>query len=95
MGAACFVRGWPHAGARLPGQVRADRPAHEVTLVEDADLRHIPRVVAQNDRFPHLGGQRRIDVAETREPDVVWMDLPRAFVFSSRQVGPRSAGNRL
>ena len=54
--------------------------------MEDPDLRDVARVVPQQDLLPHVGRQRRVDVAQPREPDAVGVDPPRLRDRQQQQV---------
>jgi len=56
---------------RLPGQFPADRPADEAVLVEDADLRQVTWVVADDHLFADVGGEGQVEVAEPLEVDAI------------------------
>ena len=68
------------------GQVGADRPAQEAVLVEDPDLGHVARVVADDDALADVGGQHRVQVAQRLEVDAVGVDRARPGDGQEQQV---------
>ena len=56
-------------------QVRADRPGEEAVTVEDADIGKVTGIVADGHRLADVGGQDRVEVAQSLEVDAVRVDL--------------------
>ena len=69
-----------------PGELGADRPAQEPGAGEDADLGHVPRVVADDHAVADVGGQDRVQVAQPLEVDPVRVDLARLGHGEQQQV---------
>jgi len=61
----------------LTGEFSADGTAQELVLVEDPDLRHVPWIKSQCDRFSNVSRQRCGDVAEALEVNPVGSHLAR------------------
>ena len=69
-----------------PGELGADGPAQEPGTGEDADLGHVPRVVADDHGVADVGGQHRVQVAQPLEVDPVRVDLARLGHGEQQQV---------
>ena len=59
----------------LTGQLLADRPTEEALVMEDSNLGHIVRVVADGHRFPDVGREGQVQVAEAEEVDPILVDF--------------------
>ena len=62
-------------GNGFPRELGADGPTEKAVVVKDANLGHVPGVIANDDVFAHVGGQRRIQVTETLEMNPVLAHL--------------------
>src|SRR5512135_1944597 len=61
-------------GHGLARQLLADGAAEEAIVIEEADLRHVARVVAQHDLLARIRGERQIAVAQPQESNAALMD---------------------
>jgi hypothetical protein len=69
-----------------PGKLGADGPAQEPGTGKDADLGHVPRVVADDHGVADVGGQHRVQVAQPLKVDAVRVDLARLGHGEQQQV---------
>jgi hypothetical protein len=62
-------------GNGFPRQFSADGPTEKAMIVKDTNLGHVPGIIANDDLFAHVGGQRRIQRTETLERNPVLAHL--------------------
>ena len=69
-------------GNGLTGSFGTDRPTEKTVVMKDADFGHIPWIIANDDRFAHVGGQGEIEVAQALEMHPI---LAHLATFGYRQ----------
>ena len=70
----------------LPGVLLVHRPAEEVLAVEDSDLGHVARVVADRDGLTDIGRQSRGHIAQALKMDAVAAHAARLGNHDEQQV---------
>ena len=71
---------------RLAGVLLADRTAQELVAVEHPDFGQVARIVADGDGLADIGGQDRIDVAQSLEMNAVAPHAARLGEHDEQQV---------
>ena len=64
----------PHDVAQGNGLSRSfstDGPAEKAVVMQDADFRHVSWIIANDDRLPHIGRQREIEVPQALEMNAI------------------------
>jgi hypothetical protein len=61
---------------RLPSEFLTNGAAEKRVMMKHTNLRHVARIVANDDLFSHVGSQRQIDVAKTAEVNTILVHLP-------------------